>query len=358
MAPQFSAGAAPAGLSLSRAAARMTQTLTALTLGLLMSTTAAAEPASVVDVCVPAGRVTYINLLTEAIREGASAFGLKFVYHEAFDNAARQLEQVGAPEALPTTYVVRPVDGLDPQRLVEQVRPKGSPIIIFSTAPEQKVIDSYDEAWFVGTSNAAAGRLYGKAITDYLKKHRSNYDINHSGRLEVLVLRGPRGNSNDEARYAGLKAALEHAGYDYTIVHEAYCDWLYEPAFHHVSKLLQDDRFKDADLVAAMNDEMALAVIDALEQSGRDPDLPRLPIFGADGLRDALFAIQSGELTATLMHDVATTTSMILSIAAGERDFDVLSRRAGIKVDNRRVLLPPLLVTEQNVKQILKTTHR
>jgi ABC-type sugar transport system substrate-binding protein len=98
-------------------------------------------------------------------------------------------------------------------------------------------------------------------------------------------------------------------------------------------------------VIAAMNDEMAIGAIQALKAAGAD--MNKWLVFGVDGTANGQVYIKSGELDATTYMDLAMTTSIIADTA--ERLVNGEQVEKTVWANDSVVLL-----TKDNIDQIIK----
>jgi diguanylate cyclase (GGDEF)-like protein len=135
---------------------------------------------------------------------------------------------------------------------------------------------------YVGYNQTDAGREVGKYLARILR---------YKGKVAVI-----EGLSEPTSiqRVRGFTEAIE-SNPAMKIVALEQADWLRTKALRVTKKILEEN--PDVDALFAVNDEMALGAVDAVE-SLKKPG--RIFIVGLDGTLDALNSIKEGKLTATL----------------------------------------------------------
>ena len=332
--------------------------LMCLALSPAISRAADAGKPRTMEIHTPSSRVTFINLLCSHIDLDAADYGIKLKNLESDNNPVTQLELLSTSlrRKAADSYVVRPTDGQDVRKLIDLIKPHGMPLIFIAYMPPEEIINRYENAWFAGASNVDTAKLLAKAVTDYISAH-PDVDQNLNGQVDILLIRGPVDHQDDTARYRELKAALEAAHIKSRFVHEVRGEWYYERAFLYVNKLVEKGQFPDCDLVVAFNDDMALACIDALEQSEKYDSLPDVPIFSVDGTPEALLAVRRGALEATIRQNLERIAKAVLLIGSGQADMTDKSRLQALsdhRIEDRRVLIDPVIITHKNVAPYLK----
>ena len=144
---------------------------------------------------------------------------------------------------------------------------------------------------FVTTDNVAVGAMGAEFIINQLEPGD-----------EVVIIEGMAGNASGEARRQGALAAFEAAGIE--VVESQPANWDRTMAFDVASNLI--DRFPNLRAFYCANDTMAMGVLEAVRNSGRE-----IIVVGTDGNDDAVESVMAGELGATVAQD----TDLIGAIA-------------------------------------------
>lgn len=118
-------------------------------------------------------------------------------------------------------------------------------------------------------------------------------DFKTPGKGNILAVQGSLANSASINRTNGLKKALREYP-NVKLLDMKPADWNAQKALTLTESWLST--YKDIDAIWVANDEMALAVRQALKRAGRNDVL----VATIDGIPDAIKAVQNGELTATV----------------------------------------------------------
>ena len=175
-------------------------------------------------------------------------------------------------------YVVNPIS---PTNLIQPLAdvPKGTPIVNVDSPVDTRAAKAVGIAitTYVGTDNAAAGRLAADTMADLVPRG-----------ARVAIVTGIPGDVTSGARARGFQAG---AGGRFRVVESIAADFDRERARLAAAALLRrDPRIRG---IFAVNDEMALGVAAAVRGDG-------VAVIGLDGIRAALDAVASGALAATV----------------------------------------------------------
>jgi len=195
-----------------------------------------------------------------------------------------------------------------------------------------------DYITFVGSAHTDAGNKLGIFIEDLYKKSGKD-------KLRGIYLRGIPGLVVDLQRDEGFKNHLQAAGLtDKVEFVEQYAQFDRATGQSVTESILTTD--KAIDFIVANNDDMILGAMQAAKQFGLGD---KVAMIGVDGLPEALEAIKSGALSATVFQD-----------PEGQGGGGVWGCYLALKKVNlpKEILIPFSLVTKDNVDDFLAIASR
>ncbi|MCT8267110.1 substrate-binding domain-containing protein [Afifella sp. JA880] len=172
------------------------------------------------------------------------------------------------------TLVIFPFESAALTQPVAQAKNKG----VYVTVVDRGLTDpSAQDAYMAGDNTA-----FGKIPAEYFAK---KYD----GKANIVALRGIPTTLDNERWEAFTSVIDEHP--DMKILDAQYGNWNRDDAF----KVMQDflTRFKDIDLVWAADDDMAIGVLQAIRQAGREGDIKE--VFGGAGAKGMVKTIMDDD---------------------------------------------------------------
>lgn len=183
-----------------------------------------------------------------------------------------------------------------------------------------------------GASNYLLGKYIGMQAAEMMKEN-----------AKLTVVLSTPGDSGSEDRWSGFQDSLKEEGRDdvEVLAVNNTDGWAKEKAMAIMEDWLQV--YPEIDAVVAMNDSMALGCVEACRADGRD--LASMQFFGIDGLGDGCLAIQSGELTASVLQngdDMGRGAAKI-----------VMKMISGEITEPEEYLITPTIVTSDNVEEII-----
>lgn len=156
----------------------------------------------------------------------------------------------------------------------------------------------------------------------------------HGDYAELL---GKESDTNAQVRTSGFHAVLDK-DQGMKLVSAQSANWSQSEAFQKTETILQGHPEIQGIIVG--NDTMALGAVAAVKSAGRH----NITIVGFDGSPDALAAIKSGDIEATVLQPAVA----IARLAVEEADQFL---RTGMTNPSERQIVPCELVTKQNVEQ-------
>jgi ABC-type sugar transport system substrate-binding protein len=177
---------------------------------------------------------------------------------------------------------------------------------------------------YVGTNDSAAGRLAGVTMASLLP---------HGG--TVALFAGLRGSVNSRLRLEGFERGIQRTRV--RVATQVVADYRREAAERAAEQILHKNPRLSGFFAA--NDLMALGIAEAARLAGRTA---KLKIIGVDGIPEALDAIRTGAITATVSQYPYVMGQMAVEAC--------IAAARGARVPSR-VDAPIELVTKSNVAQ-------
>ena len=224
----------------------------------------------------------FIVMLEQAMETRAQELGVRLRVSDAQRSAERQVQQVESLVAQKVDVVLlNPCEVEASSPAVDRARAAGIPIVNVNSETR-----SAPDA-FVGSRDEESARLAMEYIAARL-----------GGRGNVAMMQGYLGQAAQLKRDAGAREVLEkHPGLKLVAVQTA--EWDRARAVSLMENWVQAHG-TNLQAVFAQNDEMALGALVALEQAKLKD---RVIVVGVDGIADALQAVRSGRLDATVQQD-------------------------------------------------------
>jgi ABC-type sugar transport system substrate-binding protein len=179
-------------------------------------------------------------------------------------------------------HIVNPINRTNLIQPLSHVR-KGTPIVNIDSPIDQNAARAVGvkNTTFIGTDNVAAGSLAADAMARLVPRGAS-----------VAIITGIPGDATSDARARGFR---EGARGRFDVVQTIAADFDSERA-----RLAAEDRLRASPPIQgffAVNDQMALGIAAAVRAAGESG---LVAVIGMDGIPDALAAVKSGAMSATV----------------------------------------------------------
>lgn len=163
------------------------------------------------------------------------------------------------------------------------------------------------------------------------------------GTGNVAILQGTPGDYNALIRTQGCKEVVaKNPGMK--VVFEAAAGFYRDKAQSVTENWLQSGT--PIDVICANNDEMAIGAINAIKAAGKTLGADGIAVGGMDATKDALAAMQAGELAVTMFQDGPGQAAAAVQAA--------VDMAAGKTLDTYSLDVPFQLVTPENVDEFIK----
>ena len=219
----------------------------------------------------------------QQLRQALEKLGYDVQVKDGENDQSKQNEQVKARlDADCQFMVVQPVmtDGLDV--LVEQVKAANVPLVILDHEPEQAVLELYDKLTFLGADHSQAAA----ALASVFQKLPVNGDLNFDGVTSLVLVCGPEDHIDGQQRLEGFTASIPAD--TYAVLETVAGDWTREGGRTAAAQMLAKYG-PDIEIIVAFDGQMALGVLEAIENGGRVPgrDLYLVTVGQSSPARDA-----------------------------------------------------------------------
>lgn len=266
------------------------------------------------------------------------------------------------------------------QAIVDLAKEADIPIIFFNREVSDDVINSYEQAAFVGTDADEAGYMQGQAVAEFLLKDDNieKYDLDGDGEIKYIMFRGEHGNAEafgrtkysveeanrlleeaeSEVRLVPSKANQTSSQYEDDGISNyfLYGNWSATEAADLMRTALSTYNLTDGEieLILANNDDQAIGAIEAMNENGfndGNEDSGYIPVFGVDATAVAIDNIENGKMTGTILQDGPAMAEGILhlakNVALGE---DLMANTEDFNIDEgvNKIRIPYAIVSESS----------
>lgn len=280
-------------------------------------------------------------LLQKELEEQNARGIIRAAVYDAQGDARAQLAQVRRlldGPSRPDVLLIQGVDDINARALARITRAALPAIFITSDAsifasalPDVKEDDLI--AGFI-TFGEAAGKAQAQFVAQALKNAGKT-----SGR--VAILSDIPGSDAQTYRTRGVETALQNTGV--AITHQQNANAQRIEAYQIVSQWIDENVSVDA--IIANDDRMALGASLALKERNLDA---QTIVAGGGFSEDGIPAVRGGSLTMTLVVDAPAIITKAVEISRAMKE----AKQKGEPI-SRNVVIPPVVVTRQNVQQFM-----
>lgn len=249
-------------------------TLLAATLGLALGANVIAK--ETIALTISTLDNPFFVTLKEGAEKKAKELGYELVVLDSQNDPAKELanvEDVAVRGA--KVLLINPTDSDAVGNAVAIANKKNIPVITLDRGANKGVIVSH-----IASDNVAGGKMAGDFIAEKVGK-----------KAPVIQLEGIAGTSAARERGEGFKQAV--ASNEFNLLASQPADFDRTKGLNVMENLLASHG--SAKAVFAQNDEMALGALRAIKAAGKE-----ILVVGFDGTEDAVKAVQSGKLAATI----------------------------------------------------------
>ncbi|WP_375090792.1 ribose ABC transporter substrate-binding protein RbsB [Peribacillus sp. RS7] len=218
--------------------------------------------------------------LKDGIEKEAKEKGMKVTVVDAQDDTAKQIsgiEDLILQEV--DVLLVNPTDSAAITSAVQDANDAGIPVITIDRSSDEGDIET-----FIASDNVAGGEM----AAEYLVKELGE-------KAKVVEIEGVSGASATRERGKGFHNIADK---QLDVLTSQTAEFDRTKGLNVMENILQGNN--DIQAVFAHNDEMALGAIEAIKAAGKD-----IIVVGFDGNDDALKAVETGELKATIAQQPA-----------------------------------------------------
>ncbi|HET9609335.1 MAG TPA: substrate-binding domain-containing protein [Acidimicrobiales bacterium] len=277
----------------------------------------------------------WLAAITENAEEEAASFDdVEFVLLEGTNDSAAQVSQVEQLMADdPHVLIILPHEGDPLTPVALEAMERGIPVV---NVDREFASEGAYRTW-IGGDNYGIGVSAANFIAEQL---------NCQG--NVVEIQGLAGISVTEERTAGFGDTISQlCGDGIQIVAQQPADFLPDQGLEVMETILQAE--SDIDAVYTHDDDMAMGVVSAIENAGREDEMI---LTGAGGSREAMERIEQGGLyAATFLYNPSMSASAVrvARLIALDQGFEELVEP---EVPSR-IELPASTVTQENVDEFI-----
>ena len=288
------------------------------------------------------------NITKEKRSEGSYSITLNV--EDAKSNQYNQNEQVDMfIDQGYDVMCINLVDRRSAATIINKAKNANIPVIFFNREPVEEDMNMWSKVYYVGAQAEQSGMMQGDIVIEKYKNNPSDVDKNGDGKIQYVMLEGEQGHQDASIRTEYSIKRLVDNGIKVEKLGSEVANWSRTEASEKVARWIEKYNDK-VELIISNNDDMALGAIDVLNKSKIKNNMPL--IVGVDGIKDALKAIDNGEMTGTVISDAYKQGKAIFDTALRVSSESILDKDNGI--DARYIRIPHVIVTKENVGEYIR----
>jgi methyl-galactoside transport system substrate-binding protein len=200
--------------------------------------------------------------------------------------------------------------------VVNKAKQNNIPLILFNTVPfNVEPIKSYSRSLVVSTDAKQSGILQGDLVVAEWNSNKNAMDINGDNILQYIMFQGPK----------NITVTLERSSYSISTINDSgiktqealskSCSWDEKCAEDSMELLFLRYNGK-FEAIISNNDAMAIGAIKALQKYGynKGDKSKYIPVFGIDGIPEAIDLINKGIMAGTVFQDDNETAEALYAV--------------------------------------------
>ncbi|BCZ46778.1 galactose ABC transporter substrate-binding protein [Clostridium gelidum] len=263
----------------------------------------------------------YISLVRKSLEEiqNKNENNVNYTFYDGKRN--QDIQNTIIDSVLESTYDLLLVNlvSLDSDTVtsvINKAKQKNIPIILFNTVPfDIQPVKSYSKSLVISTDSKQSGILQGELVANYWNSKKNNIDYNGDNILQYFMLKGPENITVTLDRSLYSISTIKNSGIKTQEVISKSCYWEEECA-RNSTELLFLKYGNKFEAIISNNDAMAIGAIKALQKYGYNTgdESKYIPVFGIDGIPEAIDLINKGFMAGTILQDPNETAEALYTI--------------------------------------------
>lgn len=292
----------------------------------------------------------FMSLMRKEIEKEATQFkNIELLMNDSQNAQSIQNDQVDVLISKGVkSLAINLVDPSAAKTIIGKAKPDNIPVIFFNKDPGDSAINSYENAYYVGTNPQESGVIQGDLVAKYWKANPMA-DLNKDGKIQYVLLKGEPGHPDAEARTKYVIDQLNKVGIQTEELFQDTGMWDAALAKDKTDAWLSSSKAKDIEVIIANNDGMAMGALEATKAHGK-----KLPIFGVDALPEVLQLIKKGEIAGTVLNDGVTQGKAIVQLSNNLAAGKPIAEGTNWMLKDKILRIPYVGVDKDNLSEFLK----
>lgn len=293
-----------------------------------------------------------MSVVRKALEKDAKdSSGVTLLMNDSQNDQSKQNDQIDVLIAKGVkALAINLVDPAAAPVVIQKARGNDIPVVFYNKEPSRKDLDSYDKAYYVGTDSKESGIIQGELIAKHWKAH-PDWDLNKDGVIQYVMLKGEPGHPDAEARTSYvIKTLNDQEKLKTQPLQLDTAMWDTAQAKDKVDAWLSGSNANKIEVVIANNDAMAMGAVETLKAHNKSS----IPVFGVDGLPEALELVKSGAMAGTVLNDADNQAKATFDLAKNLAEGKGAADGTQWKLDNKVVRIHYVGIDKDNLAQFKK----
>lgn len=245
---------------------------------------------------------TFIEAITEGIQRASAESSRDGTWRASISVADAEGSQTSQNQQIDRflalgydVLCVNLVDRTYAAPIIDKAMEAGVPLVFFNREPVPEDMEKWDRLCYVGSDARQSAQLEAQIVLDLWKKDPGALDRNGDGSIQYIMIEGERRHQDTVIRTEGTIQALRDGGLELERLDGGIANWERTQAQALMAGYCEQYG-EQIELVICNNDDMALGVVDAVEEAGLDFH----NIVGIDGTAAGATAVSQGKLLGTV----------------------------------------------------------
>ena len=324
---------------------KKTKAFAALLAGMTM---AGAVQATTLGVTVYRYDDNFMSVVRRAIEAEAQQHkDVRLLMNDSQNNQSMQNDQVDIMLARGVdALAINLVDPAAAPTVISKAKLDNVPVVFYNKEPTADELNSYEQAYYVGTDSKESGIIQGELIARHWEAN-PQWDLNKDGVLQFVLLKGEPGHPDAEARTSYAISSLNEMGVKTEELHLDTAMWDTAMAKDKMDAWISGPNSDKIEVVIANNDAMAMGAIESL----RAADRTDIPVYGVDALTEALALVESGQMQGTVLNDADNQAKATFQLAKNLADGNEAGYGTEWVIEDKVVRVPYVGVDRESLKK-------
>ncbi len=238
----------------------------------------AAESNNKLDVFYYSLSEQYISSFKDQFDAMAKEKKVELKSFDANNDAGSQEIQIGSTLENGKAKVINLVYPKFTDEVIEECKKTKARLVFFNRQPDMRMLDGYDNSWYVEGDSMQAGELQAKLVDEYINQH-PEIDRNHDGKISAIFLTGPNTHHATYLRTSTVVNALAATHDNVNFEAKLNGNFTTYDARGELENYVIRNSIDKVELVICNNDAMALGAISVLNNEGLTLEIKLITIF-------------------------------------------------------------------------------